>query len=167
MQIKATITVKGNVFNGKGPEIVQAELVAGMTEAVAFMEREVKIRTPVGVYGAQGGLLATIQHGVAHGAMMAKGLVWHGKAKYGDVIEKGRTAGKGMPPEGTLLRWIEVKLGLDEKAAAKIEFAVRRKIGKKGFEGAHMFEEGFNEGWPTVQRIFEKRGFEIARELEK
>jgi len=167
MRIEAVVTVKGHAFDGKGPEIVSRELTAAMYEATAYLEKTIKPFTPQGVYGAQGGLVSTIHGEVpVKGILLVKGVVAHG-SKYGDVIEMGRTPGKGMPPEGSLVRWIEVKMGLDAETARKIEFVVRRKIGAKGFQGAHMFEKGFHEGWPMVQHIFEKRGFSIARELER
>ena len=166
MQMGAHVTAHGHVFDGQGPEIVRKELEAAMHEAVAFLEKKVKEFAPVGVYGAQGGLLSTIRGEVEKGAAFMKGIVFHG-SKYGDVIEKGRTAGKGMLPEGTLIRWIELKMGLDAAAAQKIEYVVRRKIGKKGFPGAHMFEKAWKAGWPVVQQIFEKRGFMIAEALGK
>src|SRR5574343_1930113 len=167
MEQKATIRAKGNSFDGKSEQIVNAELTAGMVEAVAVLERKVKENTPVGVYGAQGGLLASISGEVTgKGTPMIKGVVGS-SSPYGEVIEKGRRAGKGWPPPGVLLRWIELKFGISEEEAHKVEFAVRRKIGQKGFEGAHMFERAFNEGWPTLQSIFERRGFEIARKLSQ
>jgi hypothetical protein len=165
LNIRATVTMKGKIFEGKGAGVIEEQLTSGITEAVAFLEGLVKHYTPQGVYGAQGGLLSTIHGEVEKGVPVVKGIVGHMKP-YGDVIEKGRTVGKAMPPAGILIRWIEKKMGVDEQTAAGIEFAVRRKIGAEGFEGAQMFEEGFDEGWPTVERIFDQRGFEIARRLE-
>ena len=89
------------------------------------------------------------------------------QSKYGDVIEKGRTAGKKWPPEGVLLRWIEVKLGVEDKVAKQLEFVIRRKIGKKGFPGVDMFERALNENWPKLQEIFDHCGFDIARGLNE
>jgi len=165
MELKVSITTKGKIFEGKAPEIVQDQLAAAMYEATSFLEREVKKRTPQGVFGGAGGLLSTI-HGevVGKGTPVIKGIVAHGSA-YGDVIEKGRRAGKTWPPEGALLRWIEVKMGLPEETAKRLEFVIRRKIGQKGFPGAHMFENALQEGWPKLKDMFDRAGFEIAREL--
>lgn len=167
MELKVSITQKGKIFEGKGPEVVQAELEGAMYDAVMLLERGVKLKTPVGVFGAQGGLQSTI-HGEVQGkgTPIVKGIVAT-QSPYGEVIEKGRRAGKAWPPEGTLLRWIEVKFGVSEKVAKRIEFPVRAKIGKKGFPGAHMFEKGWDENWPKIQRRFEKAGFNIERELSE
>jgi hypothetical protein len=161
-----TVTAKGAVFEGKAPEIINAALTGFMQEAVTYLEREVKRGTPTGVYGAQGGLLSTISGEVTgKGTPLVKGVVGHGRPQYGNVIEKGRTGGKAMPPSGTLVRWLEVKLGLSEKEAQRIEFVVRRKIGRRGFPGAEMFEGALNRGWPAIQAMGERAGFDLARKL--
>ncbi len=167
MELKVSISAKGKIFEGKAPEIVRDILEDTMYEATSFLEREVKLRTPIGVYGAKGGLLSTI-HGevISKGESIIKGIVGH-QSLYGDVIEKGRTAGKAWPPEGALLRWIEVKLGVAGEQAKRLEFVIRRKIGQKGFPGAHMFEKTLDETWPRLKEIFDRGGFEIARELNQ
>jgi hypothetical protein len=136
-----------------------------MYEATAYLEREVRKNTPTGVYGAKGGLLSTV-HGevVGKGTPVIKGIVAHGSA-YGDVVEKGRRAGKRWPPEGALLRWIEVKMGIPEAQAKRLEFVIRRKIGKKGFPGAAMFENTLKKSWPKLRKIFDDAGFEITKNL--
>jgi hypothetical protein len=167
MELRATITTKGKVFEGKAPEIIQEAMSAAMTEAVMFLEAEVKKRTPVGVFGAQGGLISTIYGEVTEKGM--KGVIGH-QSRYGDVIEKGRTPGKKWPPEGALLRWIEVKMGVgsaDLRSARRIEFLIRRKIGQRGFPGAAMFEKAFKEGWPRLKKIFNDAGFRIAKTLNE
>jgi hypothetical protein len=134
-------------------------------EATQFLEREVKKRTPTGVFGAQGGLLSTI-HGevVTKGGVAQKGIVGH-SSKYGEVVEKGRTPGKSMPPEGSLLRWMEIKLGMDAVTARQREYVIRRKIGRKGFPGARMFERAFEENVGKIEKIFQQYGFKITMEL--
>jgi hypothetical protein len=166
MELKAHVTMSGPMFEGKGPEIVNKNLTAAMYEAVAFLERKVKELTPQGVSGAQGGLRAGIKGEVkGKGTPVIKGIVTHQSLEYGDVIEKGRTAGRTMPPSGVLIKWIEQKLGLYGNEAKRVEFLVRRKIGRKGFPGAHMFEKAFNKNFAQVQSIFDRYGFNIVREL--
>ncbi len=167
MEMKATISFTGRIFKGDAPDVIRKDMTAVMHKVVAFLERAVKARTPRGVFGAQGGLLGTIQGEVqGKGTPIIKGVVFHGSA-HGDVIEKGRTAGKAMPPKGSLVRWLEVKLGLSEKQAQRIEFVVRRKIAKKGFSGAQMFDRAWTEHWAYIERMFEQEGFEIAKELSE
>lgn len=163
--LAVTIDLRGALLLGKGPEIVSEEMEAALYEATAYMERQVKKKTPQGVFGAKGGLLSTIYGEVeGKGTRVVKGVVGH-QSKYGDVIEHGRRPGKAWPPEGTLIRWIEETFGVDELVAQRLEFVIRRKIGKKGFPGAFMFRDALDEGWPTLERIFQKHGFAIARKL--
>jgi hypothetical protein len=167
MDLKVGINLKGAIWDGKGPELVQAGLTSAMYEATSFLEREVKKRTPKGVGGAQGGLISTV-HGevTGKGVPVVKGIVAHGSA-YGDVVDKGRRPGKKWPPEGVLLKWIELKMGVDEVQAKRLEFVIRRKIGKKGFSGALMFEKTLDETWPRLKDIFDRGGFEITRQLSQ
>jgi len=167
MELKVSITTKGAIFEGKAPEIVQKALGDVMYEATTFLEREVKKLTPVGVFGASGGLVSTI-HGEVEGkgTPLVKGIV-ASSSVYGEVIEKGRRAGKTWPPEGALLRWIEMKMGVPEEQAKRLEFVIRRKIGQKGFPGAAMFETALKQGWPRLNKIFDNAGFKIAKALNE
>ncbi len=165
MDLKISVTQKGKIFDGAGPEIIQSKLTEAMYEGTIYLERKVKERTPRGVYGEKGGLVSTV-HGevIGKGAPIIKGIVAH-QSKYGDVVEKGRTAGKAMPPEGSLIRWIQLKMGVSEFEAKRLEFVIRRKIGAKGFPGAQMFDHALTDNWHKLQEIFDRCGFEIAREL--
>jgi len=167
MELKVSISTKGKIFEGKAPEIAQKALEDAMYEAVMFLEGEVKMRTPMGVFGTSGGLISTI-HGEVMGKGMSaiKGIVGH-QSIYGDVIEKGRRAGKTWPPQGALFRWIEVKMGVPEETAKRLEFVIRRKIGKKGFPGAAMFENALKQGWSKLKKIFDDAGFNITRKLNE
>ena len=167
MELKISVQTKGKIFEGRAPEIIRQQLIDVMYEATSFLEGEVKKHTPSGVYGAKGGLISTIYGEVIEkGSPMVKGIVGH-QSVYGDVIEKGRRAGKTWPPEGVLLRWIEMKMGLDTVQAKRLEFVIRRKIGQKGFPGAQMFEKTLDEGWPKLKEIFDRSGFEITRKLNE
>lgn len=171
-QIWSKIVQKGALLTGRPNEIVERSLLAAMHEATQYGQRRVKLRTPQGVMGAQGGLMASIQAEVRKTSRGVIGLV--GTAhQYGLVVEKGRRPGMKMPPGGKgrterpLLRWIEVKMGETGKEADRIEFLLRRKIGRKGTKGALMFEKTLQEDWPTFQNIFERHGVKITRELAK
>ncbi len=164
MDFQIRVEKSGKVFAGQASRILEQNLTSAMYEATLFLEGEVRKGTPQGVYGTQGGLISTIYSEVqGKGTPVMKGIVGE-QSKYGEVIEKGRRPGQKMPPAGTLLRWIEVKMGVSEAQAAQIEFVVRRKIGQKGFEGARMFEKAITKGLPALQGIFEKYGFKIVQE---
>lgn len=165
MQFSLRIDTQGALLSGQAPAVVQRNLTRAVTTATLLLHREVVARTPQGVFGAQGGLLGSIQQEVTgKGTLLVKGEVGSAQ-KYAEVIEKGRTPGKGMPPAGTLLRWLEVKLGLDARTAKRVEFVVRRKIGQKGFDGAHMFEKALEQNLPQIEAIFARAGLTITKEL--
>jgi len=166
MKLSVSTIKTGAVLDGRGPEITQAGLDRLVTLVTMFLLAEVKKRTPQGVYGAQGGLLGSMQGEVkGKGTPVIKGIVMSAQ-KYAEPIEKGRSAGKSWPPEGTLVRWIEVKFGVDNVTAKRIEFAVRRKIGRKGFPGAHMFERAASENTGKIDAMAAAEGFRIAVELD-
>jgi len=137
-----------------------------MYEATGYLEGKVKERTPQGVFGMQGGLRSTIFGEVVQHGTAISGIVGHG-SKYGDVIEYGRRPGKKMPPAGSMLRWVEIKTGLSGKPAQRVEFLIRRKIGKVGFPGVHMFENTFKESQGKMTEIFDRAGYDIAFHLSE
>jgi len=166
MNLNISIDKSGAILTGKGPEVIQAGLDRLVDMITMYLLAEVKKRTPQGVFGAQGGLLGSIQSQVmGKGTPVIKGQVMSAQ-KYAEVIEKGRDPGKAMPPEGVLLRWIEVKLGLSGAEAKRVEFLVRRKIGQKGFEGRHMFEKAMTENQVRIESMAQAEGFKIAVNLE-
>ena len=154
MQFTAHLKATGPLFT-QGPEIVQHNLDAFVEEVVQLLEREIKERTPQGVYGAQGGLLGSIGHTITgRGSKLVRGVIGTPQL-YGDVVERGRRPGK-MPPQGALLRWVEVKTGLSGKEAQRVEYLVRRKIGQKGTAGAAMFSKGLLENLHRIEQISER-----------
>lgn len=74
---------------------------------------------------------------------------------YWRYAENGRGPGK-MPPEGSLLKWMQWKQILPSPmtlsngktvipSMKSLEFLIRRKIGKYGTEGQHTWEQTENE----------------------
>jgi hypothetical protein len=153
-------------MQGKTPAAVQSAIDGFVTEATMFLLAEVKKRTPQGASPVGANLLASELATVSgKGTPLVKGEVASAH-QYAEVIEKGRTAGKAMPPAGVLVRWLEVKLGLDVATAKRVEFVVRRKIGKKGFPGRHMFEKSVTENQGALDAMAERYGLMIATELQ-
>jgi len=167
MELKVKIDVSGALLTGKAPEIIQRNLDAAITRATLLLHKEVIDRTPQGASGAQGGLINSIKYDIpGKGTPIVKGIIAT-KQKYGEVIEKGRAAGKGMPID-VLIPWLRKKLGItDEKELARANFLIRRKIMAKGFEGAHMFEKALNENLSKVEAIFKEAGFDMIKELSE
>lgn len=166
MNLSITTQKKGAIVHGRGPEKVQAGLDRLVTLVTMFLLAETRKRTPQGVYGAQGGLLGSIQAEVKDkGTPLIKGVVMSAQ-KYAEPTEKGRSPGKAWPPEGALVRWIEVKFGVDNTTAKRLEFVVRRKIGRRGFPGAFMFEHAATENTGRIDAMAQAEGFSIAVDLD-
>ena len=165
-QAVARIIERGTLLTGQPAELVRKAQLAAMHEATQFGTRRVKERTPQGVYGAQGGLIATIQPDVHETKNKVIGIIGT-NSLYGLVVEKGRRPGQGRPPEGVLLPWIELKMGVSREEAERIEYLLRWKIAQKGTKGAFMFETTMKEDWPEFRSIFNRHGVAIARELER
>lgn len=157
MDLKIEIRPSGPLFDGSAAAAFQDAADEFVEEVVALLESEVRALTPVGVFGAQGGLLGGI-HGevINHGTPLVYGVVGH-QSIYGDVREAGRQPGR-MPPAGSLIRWIEVVMGADPHTAKRIEYVVRRKIGQKGYKGAFMFDRAFRDNEARITGIAEEKG---------
>lgn len=165
MQMKAQVKVKGPVMDGRGPEIVQKGLDNVMMEAVALLEREVKELTPVGAFGAQGGLLGSIAGEVkGRGTTMIKGVVMSAH-KYTEAVEKGTRP--HMPPADPIQLWVQRKLHIEDgKESRQVAFKIARYISKHGTKGQHMFEKGLKKSWPGLKHMFDKAGYTITRRLD-
>lgn len=62
-------------------------------------------------------------------------------ALYHDIREEGRKAGRA-PPSVALEDWVGTKLGVPLDQRPSVAFLVARKIGREGYEGAHMVSKG-------------------------
>ena len=68
---------------------------------------------------------------------------------YAPVREFGRRPGSKMPPRGSLLAWMR-RHGIP----AEMEFVIRRRIGRRGIPGEHVFRDTLAELKPLAEREF-------------
>jgi len=164
MQMKAKVTAHGPLMEGKGPGILQRELDNVMTQAVALLEREVKKLTPVGAFGAQGGLLGSVAGEVkGRGTKAVKGVVMSAH-KYAEAVEKGTRP--HFPPVDPVQLWVRKKLQIEgERESRQVAFKIAKYISRHGTKGQHMFEKGLEKGWPALKRMFADAGYIISRRL--
>lgn len=147
------------------PEITLDETEKVMDKVVRRLEKEIVERTPAGV-GGQAGLRGSIHGEVVSFGMPVKGVVGT-PLEYGEVREHGRRPGKAMPPVDPITLWVRSVLGItDPKEARSVGFAVARKIAIEGFEGAHMFEEGWKATEAWAQRQLRTIPERVTRRLE-
>lgn len=167
MELKIKIDVQGALLKGKAPEIIKKNLEGAITKATMLLHAEVIKRTPQGVSPAGSGLLHSIKGDVVQkGTLYVKGIV--GTANpYGEVVEKGRAAGKGIPIDA-LTVWVQRKLGItDPETVRKVSIIISSRAKRYGIKGAHMFENALNENMDKIEAIFKKAGFDMAKELSE
>ena len=158
--IEYKIQQTGPIFDrGLRDDIIQTDLLAAMHEALIYLEREVKERTPIGATGIlRGSVFSEIRgqpvnlHGIVASPQQYAAPVEHGTQPH-------------WPPQGPIRLWVRRKLGIEGDNVNGVAFLVARKIASKGTDGAHMFEEAFKAGKNTVITIFQKAGFKVSTKL--
>ncbi len=145
------------------PDIVRQELLSAMTEADLLVERNVKERTPVGASaGGAGGLKGSIFGEESVGPEGVLGVVATAMP-YAIPVELGTRP--HFPPVEPLVDWVVAKLGIPEKEAHGVAFAIARKIARVGTKGHGMFHAGFEEARPQVIAMFERARDRIVARL--
>lgn len=133
------------------PDIVDEELYRAGVEAVLFLEREVKERTPSGV-GGGAGLKGSISGRATRPSIDGAIGVVGSPLAYAVPVEMGTRP--HMPPVQPLEDWARYKLGLSEAEAKSVGFLVARKIAREGTKGAHMFGNAIADNEVHVLRMF-------------
>lgn len=134
-----------------------------MMASVLDMESQVAQRTPVGVgNSAQGHLRASIYSRIRGTATGIRGEVGT-PAVHGLPVEEGTKP--HWPPRGALADWVRLKLGVDPDDVPSVEFLIRRKIARRGTDGVHMFEEGYEASKPFIEGQFLGAFHRAAKEI--
>lgn len=132
----------------QAPDIMLEELTAGVTEASMLAEREIRERTPTsgaGILRESIGAMPVEFTSEAVRGGVATSLAYAAPVETGSVPH--------MPPVGPLVDWVERKLGLRDKEAKGVAWAIARKIAAHGTEGAWMFRDGFAAVEPQIMEI--------------
>lgn len=144
------------------PEVSMDVRVSKLTEALALLERAVKLKTPEGAGPIH--LRDSIHPKVSMSGRSVKGLLGTPLA-HGEPAELGTKP--HFPPIGPIQHWVEKKLGISGKESKSVAFAIAITIARRGTKGAHMFEGGFDENEAQVMRILESIPGEIAERAKK
>lgn len=127
------------------PARIQGELRQAVELSLVDFEGAVVSHTPV---GATGHLRQSITHDISGSGISMVGRVFsQDKPIKVAAVETGRRPG-APPPISAILPWVQRKLGGDRQVA----FLVARAIGRRGTKGAFMFQKGFAEARPIVDR---------------
>lgn len=144
------------------PKISEDVRVSKLTEALALLERGVKLKTPEGAGPIH--LRDSIHPKVSISGKSVKGLLGTPLA-HGEPVELGTKP--HFPPIGPIQHWVEKKLGKSGSDAKSIAFAIAITIARRGTKGKFMFQEGFEENEDRVMRILEQIPGEIVERLRK
>lgn len=160
----------GRLVNDDIPDpahVIPPALERAMHEAVALLEREVKIRTPIGATEvARGSIGSEVRRGISFGrGFSIRGLLGSPQ-RHVDVLEHGRRPGARRPPAEALELWVCRKLGIrDIQEAKRVAFVIARSIGRKGTKAVEMFKEAAEQNEEAVVRIFERAGVKVALKI--
>lgn len=168
-----TITATGPGLPDPGG-VIPAALEAAVTEALLYLEREIKSRTPIGVTEvARGSIAADLpveRVGLGNVVGRLGSPVAHVR-----VVNDGRRPGQPMPPAKALELWVRRKIRhtdaegnsrpLSVAESKRLAFVIARSIGQKGTEPVRMFEEAVEEGQATLGRIFARAGVQITVDM--
>jgi hypothetical protein len=121
-------------------------------------------RTPVGFSRTlRGGYQVTMTR---IGPTSARGVLSN-PTPYHDIRERGRRPGK-RPPVAALIPWVGSKLGIPPgPEREQVAFAVARKIGRKGYRGAHMVRDGWREAETVISPMLAKMGYAIVQDIDR
>ncbi len=147
--------------------IIPPELERAVREAVALLEREAKIRTPIGATEvARGSIGSEVRRGVSFGrGIRIRGLIGSPQ-RHVDVLERGRRPGARRPPAEALELWVRRKLGIrDIQEAKRVAFVIARSIGRKGTKAVEMFKEAAEDNLDAVTRIFDRAGLNVTLKI--
>lgn len=146
--------------------IINAELRHGMELTVLDGEREIAVKTPVGVTGhTRQGIHGRVIDPL-HGEIGIQGPA----SRYGDFVESGRRPGKFPPPDPISL-WlrrtakgrafvaaVKERYGIktDSAALKQATFLKQRGIARRGTPGAFMFKESLRAVGAAADKYFKE-----------
>lgn len=155
MNLTIRVDTSGALLKGQGPDVIQRNIEAAITEATLFIEGQAKMRTP----RRTGNLARSIQHDFqGKGTPVIKGIVATAQP-YALPVETGTGVHgpKGVPfvikaKPGKALFW--------PGAAHPV-----KQVTIQGMKGAQMFKGTLVEDQTAVEAIFARYGLKIAVEL--
>jgi hypothetical protein len=123
---------------------LRARATTATDQAVTFGVQLVRPQIPVGVSGdTRRNVASAIRF--PGGRTLVEGVVGSNlRSPHVAVLELGRRAPGKMPPPGSLIRWVQLKLGVPADKAPGVAFVVARNIARRGFKT-----------WPRGVRAYE------------
>ena len=72
---------------------------------------------------------------------------------YAPWVEGGRMPMRKMPPKGSLVSWIKLKLGVSEERASRLEFVIARAIKRQGIQPQPFMKPAFEAKKERVMQL--------------
>lgn len=123
------------------PAVLEAESLVAMQRSTIAIQGDAREAAPVDT-------------GLLRNSIAAEAMPWFGtvgtNVAYAEAVHEGRRPGAPMPPQGALLPWME-RHGL----AAKLEFAIRRGIARRGIPARRFLADALRANLGTVEREFQ------------
>lgn len=145
---------------GKYDQVVSRENHKAMNKSVLLVERVGKQEAPM---GATGHLKSSLVH------LVEKAGIGQVVGTVGTHIGYGPAVELGTPPHNpnvkNLRYWVERKLGLKGRDAARVTFLVGRKIRRAGTKAQPFLDPAFTGNQEKIEGYFEQALDNIVNEL--
>jgi hypothetical protein len=146
------------LFERAGSEILP-RLAPWVMQALLLLQREIQELTPT-ASGTTRNSIAAQPPEIINDSII--GLVGS-PLPQAEYLELGTAPHR--PPIQPIEDWVKQKLGLTGVEATRAAWAIAGAIARRGTEGAHMFEQGFERNREQVQRILDEGVRAVLREL--
>lgn len=110
----------------RAPDFFLQRLASALERGANELAREARSRAPK-AFSTLTNSIRAIRESALHWVIIPG-------VNYGGWVEGGRMPMRKMPPKGSLLAWIKIKLGLGEKEASRFEYVLARAIQRRGIQ---------------------------------
>lgn len=147
----------------RAPEMVAEELTAATYEAEMLLERETKELTPVGAQGFLRASIESLEPQVMGDTVIG---VVGSPMSYAESVELG-TKPHPVSDAGvaSIEDWVRHKLGITDKEAERVAYAVAWKIRMRGTPAVGMFHRALAHNKTQVAGMYEAAAGRIVKRL--
>ena len=168
MSVAAEMTVKQLHRYLKGlPKALRKEVVRGIRvgaqRAVAIAQAAGDTAPAASDRGSQGAIDTGRYRRSWRVRNVPDGAIVMNVAPYADIIERGRRAGRKMPPNKVMIKFAQRKLGLSLKEAKRAAFPIARAIKRRGLRPRRVLKDSTQK---MIAVVLEEVHAAIAKALK-
>lgn len=145
---------------GVAPEVINREMLTAVQASLDAFEQAVVVETPVNTGHLRGSI-----NSVVYGSPPDFFGVVSSPILYASPVEYGRKPGR-QPPVDAIAYWVRRKNLVPDDQVESVAYLIARHIGRYGTKGAHMFEKGFNNALPAVERLWDDVSDKIVEQMQ-